>query len=449
MKLLLILIASVGALATDLNFAPSNFAVNGKQMVFVDMKTAHYEIVYDVEHKKAFGIATINFEMPSDGRALFDMVSTPLAVQLNEQETQAKEVSFPQVSSAWYVDKKIEKGNHTLSIFFEISRLIQASSGNIQSAYWMTDLSDRGYLEKYLPTNLDFDKIKMSFDIKIEKTQNEHTIKVNCPMNVVAKNHFQIDCPDYYTSSLLFFHLHDVGRFQEITKTYKSIDKRDIQIIVYTKLSTNHRQFMIDALDIIAELERDYGPWPHPQMIIYGEGRGGMEYAGATRTSLRALGHEMHHSYFARAMTPTLGNGGWIDEALAVWRDNGSRSYGQFRISPTRMAGHSIYRRHTDTSAYSKGERLIGHLDKKFKDNHGTGMLKFLKDWYSKRQYQNFNTQTFQNDLELYFDTSLGKFFSQYIYGDSSDKSAPNYIEAPVENPYHPKLSEKELMSYL
>ena len=73
------------------------------------------------------------------------------------------------------------------------------------------------------------------------------------------------------------------------------------------------------------ELEQTYGPYPHEALLIYCTGNisGGMEYAGATMTSLEALGHEITHSWFARGVMPANGNAGWIDEAIARWRDRG------------------------------------------------------------------------------------------------------------------------------
>jgi hypothetical protein len=60
-----------------------------------------------------------------------------------------------------------------------------------------------------------------------------------------------------------------------------------------------------------------------------------MEYCGATMTDPGALGHELTHSWFARGVMPANGNTGWIDEAVASWRDDG---YPRASRAPNRSA---------------------------------------------------------------------------------------------------------------
>ncbi len=82
-------------------------------------------------------------------------------------------------------------------------------------------------------------------------------------------------------------------------------------------------------------------------------------------TDTGALGHELTHSYFARGIMPANGNAGWIDEALASWRDN--RYPRSTSISGTaNMAGRPGYTRFTDYAAYSYGARFMAYLDGKF-----------------------------------------------------------------------------------
>ena len=121
-----------------------------------------------------------------------------------------------------------------------------------------------------------------------------------------------------------------------------------------------------------------------------------MEYAGATRTSMRALGHELHHGYFARSMMPSRGNNGWIDEALASWRDNGYDSRAIGSLSPSKMGAHSEYRRTTDRAAYSKGRGLWLYLNYDLKDKGGLRLI--FKSVFAKYNQQSFITQNFKDD---------------------------------------------------
>src|SRR5690606_15920392 len=124
-------------------------------------------------------------------------------------------------------------------------------------------------------------------------------------------------------ASSLFFHLVDEGKYPETKYSYTSINGNIIPITLYTRSSSQLKSYKEESLRVLKELEDTYGPWPHPSLIIYGAGLGGMEYCGATMSSLSALGHELTHSYFARGVMPQNGNAGWIDEAIASWRDKG------------------------------------------------------------------------------------------------------------------------------
>ena len=87
-------------------------------------------------------------------------------------------------------------------------------------------------------------------------------------------------------------------------------------------------------------------------------------------TDMSALGHEMFHFYFARGVMPANGNAGWVDEALASWRDDGYQSLGTLSGS-SNMSGRPYYTRTTDTAAYSFGERFMSYLDGKLKSKGG------------------------------------------------------------------------------
>ena len=221
---------------------------------------------------------------------------------------------------------------------------------------------------------------------------------------------------------------------------YRSIDGREIPVTIYSTQSLS--SFESRTKSTLAELENDYGAFPHQKVVIYGAGSGGMEYCGATMTSLWALSHELTHSYFARGVMPAAGNAGWIDEAIASWRDADYRQSSLSSLSPSQMAGHSVYTRMTDDDAYSKGERFMGYLDRLFTAQGG--LKKFLRDLVEKRLFKPMLNEEFKQDLELYFNHSLDNEFSKYIMGKKGDK-----FDYEVANPYHPKLTPSQLLKLL
>ena len=414
-------------------------------LVFVDFSEAHSIIEYDVEKKTVTAHTTIRFHQPVEGKAIFDLLADPTAVAINGKKVEAPLKRIDETGSrVRYIDEVTGVGNHTLTISNKIERLVSFDSMNksVRSAFWMSDLSDRRFLESYLPSNLEYDQYQNNFTVKIKGTSKEHIVRVNGEVTNLEKNSWDIKFPAYYTSSSIYFHLMEKGAYKEITDTYKSIDGREIPIIVYS--GWEPLPFMQNSLKILKELETDYGPWPHPRLIVYGAGSGGMEYAGATRTSMRALGHELHHCYFARSMMPSRGNNGWIDEALASWRDNGydERSIGA--LDPSKMGAHSVYRRTTDRDAYSKGARVMAYFNYRLKENGG--LRPFLKHFYAKYGKQSFVTQNFKDELEAFTKINFDYIFNPFVFG----RGWKNEIkEETKENPMHPKLTYEEEFNLL
>jgi hypothetical protein len=427
----------------NLHQAPPNLELSrDSKGVFVDFISKKTLITYDVKSKVAIAKSTITFEQKISGKAIFDILVNPSVIKLNGQVVTSSQTSMNGISKVHYLNKASESGTNTLYVENKITKNIQWNSSYIKSAFWMSDLSDRSFIEQYLPSNLEYDQYKMDFEVKILNANDDHSLYTNGEVLEVSKNHWSVSYPDKFSASSLYFHLTKKGMIPELNRVYKSIDGREIPVKVYTHQSLS--KFMNETLKVLAELEADYGPWPHDQVLIYGAGSGGMEYSGATITSFRALGHELIHSYFARAVMPAHGNAGWVDEAIASWRDAGYRSYSRRSLSRTQMAAHSVYRRSTDRNAYTKGMRFIGHLNSKFSQNESFKV--FLKSFFDENKFRPFKTHEFKSAIEKFYNTSLDDEFDRYIYGK---KGVSKDRDILMENPYHPHVSDEDLYKLL
>ena len=449
---LITLLSLVLSLESQSYFPPENFGGDSRgenQNVFVDFKEAKSTITYDLETYTVSAETKIDFYQPTDGHPIFDLIPSINEFTIDGGRADATSKFLPEeVSRAMVVSQTISQGNHQMVIKNNIDRLVSFNSYNksVRSAFWMSDLSDRRYLERYLPTNLEYDQYQNTFEIKITNTTKEHIIYANGNIREIGFNHFEITFPEYYTSSSIYFHLVEKGAHPETRFNYTSIDGRTIPVTIYT--DSNIQAFKDDTLRILAELEKDYGPWPHEFAVIYGAGMGGMEYAGATRTSLRALGHELHHGYFARNMMPSRGNAGWVDEALASWRDNGYPRASVGALQYSKMGGHSIYKRTTDTDAYSKGARLMAYFNYRLEEKGG--LRPFLKKYFAKYKNQAFLTSTFKTELEAHLGQQLDNIFNPYVFGRAyMSEEKLEIIHHDEENPMHPKTTDNELMMML
>ena len=461
MRISLIFLAFFFSLATfaGIEQAPPSFFYNYQKIVWADFQDAHYSLVYDIKKQKATATTTINFHLQEAGYPVFDNVTTPTKVYINGEETRQSLIPMPQnVTQARIVETYLEAGDHQLIIESPISngtRWNRVSQGprhkkvvSVASGFFIKDLTDRLFLEKYVPSNYEYDQYKMTFDVKILNSKVSHNVFANGDVTELAKNHIRIEYPQWYGSSSVFFHLVPKSRFVRYYLTYPSIDGRQIPIIIYSAFRFFNKMLKDRAFEVLAELENDYGPWPHPQVLIYGNNiRGGMEYPGATATSLVSLGHELQHSYFAKGLVPANGNSGWMDEAIASWRDKGHQTHELPFFSHSNIGGQSIYKRNTDKRSYEYGRSFMAYVDYRLKEIGKAGLKDFLRQYFEKRKFTTVTTEDFRSDLEEYAQMSFELDFDQYIYGQSTEKN--NVHSHYHENPHHPQLTIEELESLI
>lgn len=443
--LLFISLLSINVYA-DLDKAPKNFNVDNKRAVFIDIISLKSEILFDVSQKKTYAKSIIVFNQNEKGHPLFDLVPSADKVLINGQKTKALEVNSPdKVTEFKLVNTLLEPGTHTLIIENQIRTNTLYSRKDVASGFWMSDLKDRQYLEQYLPSNLEYDQYKIDFKVEVIGSTQNHILYANGEVKELSQNKFEVSFPSYFQASSVYFHLTPEGKIPEMKYNYTSIDGRVIPITLYSKLRLSINSYKTTSLQVLAELEKTYGPWPHPSLIIYGAGMGGMEHSGATITSLQALGHELMHSYYARGVMPQNGNSGWLDEAIASWRDKGYPTVTQPNFRSTSMAAHSSYLRSTDRKAYTEGANFMAYLDSQLEDQGGLRI--FLKELFTEKVYQNMTTEEFIKKLNLFSGKNFNEDFRQYIYGGKGNKKA--VIEEERENPMHPKLTKEQLLDLL
>ncbi len=430
------------------------------QAVFVDFTSAQYDLVYNAKLGQATAKSTITFIMPQNGYPLFDSLTAPSAIYLNGRETSQQQIYVPgNVSTMRMVQTEIPAGKHTLTIHTEIINGVWFDNidedededskrsnlwGDVSSGFFIRDLKDRKFLEKYLPTNYEYDQYKMDFDVKVTGTKRWHSLFANGKTTKISENHYKVSMPDWYCASSVYFHLVPINRFVRWYLTYPSIDGRKIPVTIYSSYRFYNHYVKQKAWGVISELEADYGPYPHDQLIIYGTGiTGGMEHSGATESSIVSLGHELQHMYFAKAIHPANGNSGWLDEAIASWRDKGHQSHETPDYESINLAKHNQYTRKTDKRSYVYGRSFMAYLDYQLKVAGRKGLKHFLKIYFNKRKYTNVTTEDFKADIEEYAQMSFADDFFQYIYGGNGDLQTKS-LEIP-ENPHHPEVTEEDL----
>jgi len=449
MKLLLasLMFASLAmAGENDKLHTPKSFNVSGGKAVFADFTEATYNINYDLNLKKASVKAEIKLETSEAGFPIFDSVAVPTSVVFDGAVVSSTEARTPNGETTLrLVNKLAEAGSHTLTVEVPLATLVEFSDMGVKSAFWTSDLDERKFLERYMPANFEFDQVKMNFIVKFIGAKTKQMIYTNGVVTVSEANTFKIAYPSYYTASSIFFHAVPQGATTEQRFTLKSIDGREIPAVVYfskSSWSASVDKLKAKATEVFHELESDYGPFPHPSLTVLQAGMGGMEYCGATMTDFSALGHELFHSYFARGVMPANGNAGWVDEALASWRDDGYQTITTLSGS-SGMSSHAYYTRITDQAAYSFGERFMSFLDGKLETKGG--LKPFMRHMVDKKVFSPFFVEEFIKEMSDFYVVSVEEDFKKYTFDSQA-------VVAPVlkaNSHIHRKMTIEEMKNYL
>ena len=114
----------------------------------------------------------------------------------------------------------------------------------------------------------------------------------------------------------------------------------------------------------LAELQGALGPFPTPRglAVVLTQAGGGMEYYGATTTSLRALRHEVFHMYFACSTVARTYRDSWWDEAIDMWYElSADPAYAPIEpgYRSDIVSGRSAVAVGFDRRAYDQGSRIM------------------------------------------------------------------------------------------
>lgn len=430
----------------DLLLSPPNFSYNNHKAIFVDFTKANYQLVFDFKKKVVNITSTIHFEMPQEGYPLFDSVAKPLAISLNGHKVSQKLIVDPHFVTRYRVIQKIvSAGSHkmTMTTKLDLKKSFQEIKVAVKDpkdpkkemeitekffSFFMdfTDIDDRFYLERYLPSNLNYDKYTMDFHVQIQDIPFDYKMVANGKITEVQKDTFHISFPDYYRASALYFHLFEKNQFHYERLTYTTLSGKKIPVEIYTRKTQmkdkeDHSDEKLFSLlkeltpKYMNQLEAEYGQWPHDHMIVQGDYVwGGMEYSGATITSHWALHHELIHSYFARWVFPANGNAEWIDEAMTSWIED-DYPLMDLDYEFTYMGHWSPYKRNMDRDGYVRGAKFLSELDQRYKDRGG--LKPFFKFLLQEKGGKAITCENFKELLEQFYQVDLSFEFDRYIYG--------------------------------
>jgi hypothetical protein len=196
-------------LFAQIKHAPPNFVYNGKKVVFVDFKEATYDLSFDSTTKTVVSTAVIQFESDEAGMPVFDLVLNPISLTLDGKPVNDHLINSPDGETQFRIaEMSIAPGKHSFKIVSQIIREVEFSPESVSAGFWFSDYKDRAFLEAYLPTNLEYDQYKMTFNVDFKNLKNQK-IYSNGKVSRLTDSSFKIEfSPDYTSSSVFFSYRH-------------------------------------------------------------------------------------------------------------------------------------------------------------------------------------------------------------------------------------------------
>jgi hypothetical protein len=346
------------------------------------------------------------------------------------------------------VDVQVDEGIvHVLTIHYDIKEGISFDEDTLRVGFFMSDLEvgGRNYWELFGVANLEYDRHPHIINARIVGGDGRYALMTNGDMAVLDGQHWEVTYPAYFNCSSVFFHIIDKNRFHVESQTYNGIAK-SIEVRSYALEEDDATEGLQQSLAILRENEATYGAYPHDQALAFiTPDGGGMEYGGATMTSIWALKHEFTHFWFARGVMPADGNAAWIDEAIASWRDDRYPRFTNGRPGTSaQLSGFPIYHRHTVMPSYTHGSNVIAALDGRFADlnvSDGSikGMRSILRALFAEYQRSTITVTLFQDFIERVTSTDLDQFFQRYVFTrglEDTNGSVSKHAKAHHPRPY-------------
>jgi len=407
----------------DLQQAPPSFRVGTNKVVFSDILRSDVDVTFDVSSRQAKVKATVVLEQPEEGSPVLDLVPAVSSVKVDGEELPVSAyapVKDPDgTSQLRVIQQKLPPGKHTVELEYTLSEGVSFDSGGVQFEIDMTDLRTRGYLEKYFPAGYEYDQHPTRMKLRIAGASHEHRVFSNGAVQKNNDGSFSVEFPEYFTASSHFLHVVDPSKYAVVEDTFEG-KSGPIPLTLYGRSASVLDSALKRTRETLQKMEDRFGAYPHPAFtanITSGGMGGGMEYSGATKSSLNALAHEINHSWFARGMMPSSGNTGWLDEAIASWGDNGyPRASGvSLGGSYPALASFSKYRRDTTQDAYTHGARVLAELDYLLRDKGG--LTPVLSELYKTHVHETITTELFLEAVSRASPEPLDEYFRKKIYG--------------------------------
>jgi hypothetical protein len=428
------------------SLAPPPAQSSNRRIVAPSVERVDAELTFDVSARQAAAVATIDFHggvvsgLPAiDLRQEVEWVRLD-GDQLDPADFASRDLGAGPGAEIRVLDVEIEAGaRHRLEVGYRLdtpcsegANPIDWVDGGIRFDLWMSDLHPGRYLEMWVPAPLVHDRFALNVDIRLEHSGRPHTLIANTAGvdSGVGGQGWSVCYPAHFTalSPLLVLAPSDS---LEVRRSSLHLPGRDRSLGLIT---ARHVEVDADLAGAEADLRAwltyaacRYAPWVHGDTfwaVIWASSRG-MEYDGATTSSMGALEHEVFHSWFGRGVKPARASDGWIDEAWTVWNTSSRRSelprFAEEALGldepPVVLYPPHPWSRHTAIEAYTQGARLFAGLAVLL---GGAGALRAaMADWYRANAGGLVTTDGLAAHLQAWSGRDISPWWARYVHGRS------------------------------
>jgi hypothetical protein len=410
-------------------------------VVGVDIERIDARFRLDAGARTAFSEADVEFVIEGeDGCPALDLRQEVEAFRLDGQPLPGEafspcDLGGGEGAEMRVIDRRLTAGSrHRLELSYSLAtpRAVDARpidwTDGAHFDFWMSDLHPGRYLEMWLPAGLCHDRLQLQLEVEVVGGAGPHALVSNGYEVRLGPDYWRIEYPARFSplSPMLM-----VAPEQELAVSSRPVAVAG-RAAPLTLLTAAH----VDAGADLAACEADvaawlaynaerYGPWVHGDRYtagVWAAGRG-MEYDGATTASVRALEHEVFHSWFGRGLKPARASDGWIDEAWTTWATSTRRSEeGRFAEAelgldepPVTLFPPEPWSRRTPVEAYQEGSRLFAGLA--FLMGGANRLRQAMAGWYRNNAGGFVTTDGLERYLSLASEVDVGPWFRRYVHG--------------------------------
>lgn len=277
--------------------------------------------------------------------------------------------------------------------------------------FWMSDLHPGRYLESWLPAPLAEDRFALTVNLEISGTGSPHAVFANGDYTASG-----VSYPASFTSLSPMLVIAPEARVEVEEGGGITVCKLGGPEI---DLGRCHSRIG-ELLDHDAEVFGDYAFGDTFLAYIWASTRG-MEYDGATTSSVDALEHEVFHSWFGRGVKPATANDGWIDEAFCVWYTAPPPRDRRFALAfdreepPVTLRPPGPLDRFTPRAAYTSGPRFFAGIAHVL--GGPEGLVEVMRRVYLERRSGFLSTDDLQYVLSEAAAQDLSWAFDRWVHG--------------------------------